>query len=188
MVIREIALMAMTYCSIYAQGTLLFKNSFLNDPDTGQVYHAFAYNAAGTLLGPEFSASLYVVSAGSESLLVTVPFRSTSRGRLNESYVEVPGVPAGQSATFTVKVWETAGGSYETALQNGFCVGIFPTVSGNNQVAVTLTGRPVPGAIPDAQLNGLLPVTLNCIPEPSISALILLGAFLVFRRRSSTQP
>lgn len=167
--------------SSHAQGTLLFKNTLLFHPETQQPYDAPAYNAAGVPLASDFSASLYVANGASESLIAVTTFRNSRPGHLNQIPVEVPGVPPGQAATFRVKVWETAAGSYENAVQNGFCAGVFPTLSGNNEVTVVL-GPFGPSPAQDALLNGLLPLTLDCIPEPATLTLFLVGAVLLMSR------
>ncbi len=172
--------------SALAQGTLIFRNFGIFHPETGAFYDAPVFNVTGAPIGPTFSGGLYLLNGGSESLLAVTPFRVSDirPGTLNPIDVIVPGIPAGQPATFRVKVWEAAAGSYEQAVAGGFCTGIFPTLSGNNEVTTVLTS-PFDPVGPAAVLNGLLPFTLDCIPEPTVSALLLLGAALLFRRRSN---
>ena len=183
-----ILLILLSSSESFPQGAIQFKTSVLFHPEIGQPYHALAQNAAGSPLGPEFSAGLYLVAGPSESLRVVTTFRDTGpyRGEVLQpaANVVVPGVPIGQQANFRVKVWETAAGSYDNAVQNGFCTGIFPSYFGDNLVPVVLGPRISPLPIPPAQLHGLLPLTLDCIPEPSTKSIALLAAFLLFRRRS----
>lgn len=177
-------LLAFILCSpALAQGRLYFQNRDLFHPELGR-YSAKVTFLDGTPVGPSITAGLYILQGGSESLVVTSPFSGRFPGDIIPVDVTVPGTAAGETATFRVKVWETAGGSYENALQNGFCTGIFPTVDGNNEVSVVLEGMPGPSPSV-ATLDGLLPFSLACIPEPSTLATLAFGSILLLlgRRR-----
>jgi hypothetical protein len=166
----------------YAQGTIEFRNDFISNAQTGELYEAPVFTADGLPVSANFSAGLYLLRAGSESLIAVTSFRDTRPGRLNPIDVSVPGIPGGEQAAFRLKVWETAAGSYENALLSGRCAGIFPTVEPGNQVTVVL-GPAVQsdiGLIPT--LDGLLPLTLDCIPEPRTVAFFLLGAIFLMRK------
>jgi hypothetical protein len=84
----------------------------------------------------------------------------------------VPGVPSGAPATFRVRVWETTAGSYENAVSTGACYGEFPTVSGNGEVFVPALGYfGLHPTVPP--LNGLLPLELPCVRNPTNSARLI---------------
>jgi hypothetical protein len=171
-------LMAISACSAFAQGTIFFSNVDLYDPALG-VYTAFVSYADGSRIGSEFSAGLYVLRGNSESLVAATRFRDVRPGQLSPVNLRIDGTTPGESVLFKVKVWETAAGSYESALQNGFCTGVFPTRSGDDTISIVLTGTPGPGET-EARLNGLLPFSLACIPEPRTSAIFLLGLLALY--------
>jgi hypothetical protein len=179
----QILLLLCGLCSpAFAQGRLYFQNRDLFHPDLGGRYSAPVTFANGTPVGPSITAGLYMVQNGSESLVVTSPFSHGFPGEIIPVDVRIPGTEPGETAIFRVKVWETAAGSYEDALQNGFCTGIFPTVDGNNEVSVVLIGTPGPSP-QVATLDGLLPFSLTCIPEPTTSAIFACGLILLLLRR-----
>jgi hypothetical protein len=182
MSLNHLLLLFLVYSPALAQGRLLFQNRSLFHPDLGGDYSAPVTFADGTAVGSSITAGLYMVQNGSESLVVTSPFRSLPSGYINPIDVIVPGTVPGETAIFRVKVWETAAGSYENALQSGFCTGIFPTVDGNNEVSVVLIGTPGP-APQVATLHGILPFSLTCIPEPTTSAIFACGLILLLLRR-----
>ena len=137
--------------------------------------------------GPRATAGLYLVEGQSLTLLSTSPFRDNplTSHYIIPTEVIVPGISAGQPATFRVRVWETTAGSYENAIATGAVRGEFPTVNGNNEVTIQLgDGR---NFVPT--LVGLLPFTL--VPEPSAISIFVAGSILFsvakrsFRRRVS---
>lgn len=178
-IITVLPLLGIICTSTFAQGTVLFKNADLIDPLSGASYDALVYTADGVPAGPNFSAGLYLVNGASESLIFVSPLRSRNPGQINPFEVQVPGVLPGQSATFRVKVFETSAGSYENAIQAGQCAGVFPTISGGYNITMNLGEIGAPPHIPTPQLNGLLPLTLACIPEPSTLATFAFGSILL---------
>jgi hypothetical protein len=163
-----------------AQGTIFFNNRALYTPELG-FYDALATYAEGTGLGSEMTAGLYVLEMNSVRLVASSLFRSNNSGVFNPEVVRIEGILPGEQARVQVRVWSTIAGSYESAVQNGLCAGVFPTISANNELLVTLTGNPGPGTA-EISLDGLLPLTLDCIPEPNVAAIFLLGAVLLLRK------
>jgi len=166
--------------SSFAQGTVIFNNRTpsgdapISRPD-------------GTGAGAGITAQLYLVPSGGGApvaLTPTTTFRTTSAAAaffvtdINPFRVE--GVLPGQSATFLLRAWETAAGSYEAAAASS----TFLRGESNPVTITQLGGTPAGGApIPTPALNGLQAFTLF-VPEPSTMALGVLGAAaLLFRRR-----
>jgi hypothetical protein len=164
--------------SVFTQGFLTFHNRALSNPTDGSIYDAPVTLPTGQGAGTDFTAGLYLVSPAGLTLLETSPFRPNRTGFFTAPLaVEVPGIPPGSPGTFRVRVWEGRAGSYETAVANGFCHGEFPSMRGNNEVTIVLGRRPFPAdPIAPPSLDGLLPLTMPCIPEPSIFAMALAGA------------
>lgn len=157
----------------YAQGTLNF-----NTRDTGIGLNAPVVLSTGGGPGPSYSAALYLVGAGGSLTLVpgsTTTFRTGANAALlqyiNPVVVEIPGTAVGGSATVRMRAWETAGGSYEAALNKGESVDL--TVTGLGGGAVT------PANLPSSFTGFTIPV----IPEPSTIALGVLGAAALLLRR-----
>jgi len=165
-------------CNAYSQGSIVFRNTLLFDPRTGEPYDAVATFSNGALVGAGYSASLYLVDGSSESLVGETIFRPSRPGHLSSIQFIISGIRPGEPATFRVKAWETAAGSYETAVQNGFCSGLFPTMSEDDQVTVLLGDPLNPSPVQPATLNGLLPLQLTCVPEPSVFSFAAVGLVL----------
>lgn len=153
---------------------------------------ATVYGAApGATSGAAYTAQLLLVSGNGDLVpLGTTDFRTGAAGGyfLNAKSIAVPGVPAGSSATFRIRVWETAAGSYDAA-EIGFFRG-----ESNDVTVGALGGTPPSGpAVPTpflADPNNALDPTRNLqafglvmIPEPSTIALGVLGAAALMLRR-----
>lgn len=162
-----------------AQGTLIFNNRNLTDPVTGGIYHARVTLPDGSgARGSAFTAGLFVVEPGSLRLVFTTTFREVNdvvAGYFagGGSYVTIPGIPRNSPATLRVRVWETTAGSYDNAVASGRYYGEFATGQPDNNLFIPALGPP-PGALPDADLSGIQPLTL--VPEPSVWMLFAFGA------------
>jgi hypothetical protein len=168
---------ALVSASTFGQGTILF-----NTRVTPQVDAPISIGD-GTGPGAGFTAQLFLVTGGNTytALNPATTFRTTSAAAAfyvvqPPGPVIVPGIGAGEQATVVLRFWEGAiGSSYDIASCKGQ----------SNPITITLGGVPAVGApIPDAVLLGLQPFFVGCIPEPSTTALGLLGAAaLLYRRR-----
>ena len=174
--------------SSFAQGTVFFNNR----TSTGDARVVQEWLPPPDLpLGPGYTAQLYLVNGSVLTPLTpTTTFREATPTTPLAAYfivpldVAVPGIPAGSPATFRMRVFATAHGSYEAAtvsplLGFGESNDVFvPRLGG-----ITATGEIVP--TPDlAGLQGFMVMTT--VPEPSTFALGILGAAaLLFARRSS---
>jgi len=96
----------------------------------------------------------------------------------NAILVEIPGKPAGSSATFQVRAWLTSQGSYANATIRG---------SSGDMTLTGLGGNPPGGGAPVTApaLNNLGFTGFQVTPEPSTYALGIagLGALAMMRRR-----
>ena len=161
--------------SSFAQGTVFCNNR----PSTGDARFS---NWDGTGLGEGFTAQLFLVNGSTLTALTpTTTFRTTSPAAayfINPLDIVVPGIPAGSPATFRVRVYNSAAGSYEAAVHRGE----------SNDVTVQQLGgiTPAGGIVPTPELAGLQGFAL--VPEPSIVPLGILGAaaFLFHRRRRTS--
>jgi len=159
--------------SAFAQGTVNFNNR----TPAGDVR---VTRPDGTGMGAGITAALYM---GNTMLTPTTTFRTTAASAffVNPVEVAVPGVPPGGSVALSMRIWETAAGSYEAAVAGAFLWGW------SNEFIVTgLGGTPAGGPpIPSPGLSGLEGFCVAC-PEPSTVALGVLGsAALLLRRRKS---
>ncbi|MGZ8940075.1 MAG: PEP-CTERM sorting domain-containing protein [Limisphaerales bacterium] len=163
--------------SSFAQGTVFFNNR----TSTGDARFT---RPDGTGLGAGYTAQLYLVNGSVLTPLTpTTTFRTTSAAAaffVNAVDVVVPGVPAGSPATFRVRIFETAAGSYDAAAASmAFLYGETADVQVAQLGGITPTG----GIVPTPDLAGLQP--LVAVPEPTTLALGILGAAaLLYRRRS----
>jgi|SRR5688572_21070606 len=159
--------------STFGQGTVIFNNRI-------GLVDAPVRRWDGTGAGAGITAQLYLVGAGGAltALTPTTTFRTTSAAAafyINQVTITVPGVAAGNPATFRMRAWD--GASYETATTS--------RGESNDVTIPQLGGTPAGGGapIPDPALVGLLSFPIS-VPEPSSIALGLLGAAaLLYRRR-----
>jgi hypothetical protein len=138
----------------------------------------------GTQNGPGagYSAQLFLADASGTTFTALDPastfFAPTATAPTRDRYwqgttVTVPGVTSG-NATFRVRAWETAAGSFDAASKSttfGF------GESANFQAEVTTAPNP-----PKALVN-LQGFTVTVVPEPSVIALGVLGASALLLRR-----
>lgn len=163
--------------STFAQGTVFFNNR----TSTGDV--PFLRYPGGPGLGEGFTAQLFLVNGQVLTPLTpTTTFRTTSPAAtpyIHALDIVVPTVPAGSPATFRVRVYETAAGSYDAAVaSSSYWYGQTADVNVAQLGGITPTG----GIVPTPDLAGLGNFVL--VPEPSTLALGLLGAAaLLYRRR-----
>ena len=157
--------------STFGQGTVIF-NTRIGTVD------AKVSRGDGTGAGAGVTAQLYLVGAGGAltALTPTTTFRTTSAAAafyINQVTITVPGVAAGNPATFRMRAW--VGASYDTSFLKGE----------SNDVTVPQLGGTPPGGgapIPDPFLGGLQGFTCP-LPEPSSITLGLLGAAVLLCRR-----
>ena len=169
-----------------AQGLIVFYNRNLLDPDTGARYDAPVNLPGGTgVQGSTFTAGLFVAQTDGLQLLATTFFHESPAGAgifAQSQGMEVPDIPSGSPATFRVRVWETAAGSYENAIVNGLCFGEFQTKSGSSDIFIPHLGFPdPPGTVRTPDMSGIQPLTL--IPEPQSFALATLGGLLLLAQK-----
>ena len=123
--------------------------------------------------GPAMNAGLYLVeNGGGLELLRITTFHTSSPGQdpraamtLKTVEVTVPGVPAGASASFRVRVWDAKFPSYEAAVLSNACCGEFQTTNRNGEVHVPKLGDLNPPGSSDIflpHLVGLLPLQVPC--------------------------
>jgi hypothetical protein len=113
-------------------------------------------------------------------LIGTLPFGNTAgtAGFVTTTTLNVPGVPAGNSTTWQIRVWDNMGGTvdYADALNRGQT----PLINSGPLGGITASG-PVLNPI----TVGWTSFNIYYIPEPGVIALVGLGAGLWFllRRR-----
>lgn len=162
--------------SSFAQGTVFFNNR----TSTGDVPFT---RLDGSGLGEGFTAQLFLVNGLTLTPLTpTTTFRTTSPATtpyIHALDIVVPSVPAGSPATFRIRVFETAAGSYDAAVSGLYMYGQTADVNVAQLGGVTPTG----GIVPTPDLAGL--GNFVYVPEPSTIAFGVLGAAaLLYRRRS----
>lgn len=161
-------------------GAVIFVNRNLQYPNTEQNYHAPISLPDGRLAeGPSFTAGLFLVQAQGLDLLATTPLEpGAGAGYFRARAIEIPNHPPGSSATFRVRVWDTAAGSYDDAVRLGRYHGEFLNEAGSPLIHVPLlSGINSPGPFAPPKLDGMQPLTL--IPEPDTIALTILGALML---------
>lgn len=167
---------------VLAQGTVNFDTSFaaLGGPIPGLPI----YDADGTtpLSGDSAWAQLYAgPDAGSLAPIgAAVNFLTGDfAGIIAAGTRAIPTVAPGAAAIIDVRAWEAAGGaSYEAALAGGFKVGA--NSLGGGTFSVLTGGAGTPPSLP-ANLVGFQSFSL--VPEPSTTALGILGAVALLLRR-----
>jgi len=173
-------LLAITSCSVWAQGTVNFASLF-----TGSTTKFTDIDGVTFLSGAAFKAQLYYAlgaNVQADSLQVLAGNTPTSfltaanAGAFAGGTKVIPLIPGGSITTIQVRFWRLADGAdWETAkAAPGGRFGM------SNPLNITLATAP---ATPP-NLVGLVTSSLMVVPEPSTIALGLLGgAFLLFRRR-----
>jgi len=134
--------------------------------------------------GPGYSAQLFLQGAGGSFTALTPvatfrPRGTSGAGLTADRYwvtptspVDVPIAP-GTDATFVVRAWLTASGSFDAAkaANNGW---------GQSESFVVNVGG---GTLPPPNLTTLKSFSVHVVPEPSIIALGVLGASALLLRR-----
>jgi hypothetical protein len=177
-------------CSNFAQGIITFYNN--NIPVDGRtvtppavlqgdgtIYRAGIFRIEGNRFvgaGAGYTAGLFL-SSDLTTPLATTTFRLSNNFEVFAAPqdVAVPGVPVGSTATFVVRVWETAAGSFAAAANRGE----------SSPWTSQPLGGPVPGnpPIPNATMSGFMGI-IPLSPEPGSTSLLAvgLGAMLLRRR------
>ena len=157
----------------YGQGQVVFANKVGTTVDA-----PVTVNGSNPAVGPgdAWSAQLYLSANGSLTALTPAStFRKAGTGAaaVADRYwvtqtVDVP-VAAGTDATFVVRAWRTAQGSFDAATDKG----------ASDPFVVNVGG----GTLPPSNLTTLKAFTVTIVPEPSIIALGVLGASALLLRR-----
>jgi hypothetical protein len=160
----------------YGQGTVRFANrdvtAGLDAPIT----------LAGTTHGPgaDYTAQLFLVNGTTFTALTPPSTFNASTGTIADKYIKpqdvtVPGVAGGSAATFVVRAWLTASGSFDAAASKGQSAPV---------TVAALGGAGAPPSLP-ALLTGLQGFEVTAVPEPTVIALGVLGAaaFMLRRRK-----
>lgn len=154
----------------YAQGQVNFITVF-GSPRT---VDAPVSRPDGTGAGAGYTAQLFLFENNTYTALTPpTTFRTSSPAAsfyVNDpgSPVTVPGHAPGTSAPLVLRAWDTASGSFDTAL-----------VKGESAVANIALGG---GNLPPTNLTGLTGFTL-VVPEPSTIALGVIGGLALLLRR-----
>ena len=164
----------------HGQGTILFSTFVPGAANVDAPTRAPDGRGLGAYGG---SAQLYLFSGGTYTALSpATTFRMDSPAAefyvvVPSQAVVVPGIGAGEQATVVLRAWAGAP-SYEQAVGGG---GILWGESA--PLTIILGSTPAGGGapLPPAFLSGLQTFTL--VPEPSVTALALLGAALLWRKR-----
>jgi hypothetical protein len=172
----SIVVFAVSSALAHAQGTVVFSNRHGVGSSFEPVDAPVFYGTSGHGPGPDFTAQLNLIEPSGvlRPLLPLTTFRPAGEGPaaiadrywMTES-LDVPGVGAGQPATFIVRVWRTSLGSFENAREATGEVGE------SLPVTIRLGSG---GGVPPAPLFGLQSFTV--IPEPLASLVLALGLML----------
>lgn len=169
---------------VYLGGDQQFEGNGANDTPSGtQDWSAFT-----AVAGSGYTAQLWAADGPNQpesSLQPVVPTTTflavtgAAGALVNAGWVQVPGVPVGDSATITLRVWDNRGGtvtSWGMAQAEGVALGQSPLFT-----SLPLTGVGAPGPL----LAGLVSFNIYQVPEPSMLALSSLGlaALWLVRRR-----
>lgn len=101
---------------IASDGQVGFQNRNIPNPDGSGTHHAPIYRPDGTGAGAGYVAGLFIRTSQGLQLLCTSTFRTTNFLEffaIPYTPVTIAGVPAGSSAEFVVRAWQTGAGSYE---------------------------------------------------------------------------
>ena len=173
--------------SLSGQGTVNFSNIGLPG---AQIFDAST--GAPVIAGNKFTVGLYWAVdgttdesafqlAGATTGIAGAP--GTATGLYSGGTRTVDITPPGFFAMFQVRLWETAFGSYANAIANG-------GLTGKSGIVRVDTGDPttIPPGTPASLkgISGFCTVSLSpCVPEPSLLALLLLGAASLLFLRST---
>lgn len=162
----------------FGQGQVVFANKVGTEVDAPM-------EIGGTINGPgpSWTAALCLLSEDGTvtPLTPTTTFRAAGFGAaaIADRYlipvtVDVPGSPPGTAATFIVRAWLSAVGSYEAAVNGGFGGLPMGPPAGQSAPFTVVVGG---GLLPSANLVSLRNFTsFLSIPEPSVASLGFLGA------------
>jgi hypothetical protein len=171
-----LALLALLPMTTQAQGRFLFANRMFCECDPV----VFDIGGWTKLTGPDFVVQAYVglTPESLHPLGPVIPFRTgAAAGYWTSTEFVVPDVPARTQVYVEARAWEAAGGdSWESAQAAGFKYGR------SNTVWLRLSEPP---ALP-TEMIGLR--SFDLIPEPSSSALAVLGAAVLVLARRSGRP
>jgi hypothetical protein len=189
--------------SVLSQGTVIFANRVVGELIT-HVYlggdHQISGNGpndipGGTqdwtgftgLLGTGYTAQLWAADGPNqpesslEPVLPTTTFQTAAAGAgflTTGGLVQLPGVPVGDVATITLRVWDNRGGtvtSWAMAQARGVPLGESPLFN-----SLPVRGLDPPGPM----LYGLVSFNIYQVPEPSALALVGLGMVVCWLGRS----
>src|SRR5262245_66083885 len=170
--------------SVFGQGTVLFQHNastlvclYGTPVPAGTTFSINLYYAVDSATAP----------ADSGFSAFGNPVNFIAPGRFNGGIRTTPSTTRpGEAAWFHVRVWETAfGNSYEAAVAAG-AVRIATSCKFNLVVGAPI-GVPTPITSPGG-FTGMMLLSVPCIPEPSVTALSILGlvGLLMLRCRRSS--
>jgi hypothetical protein len=158
-----------------AQGTFNFL-TFNSDGALGTVSVDTGGNAGSLFSGQIFGGAVGAdpstfVAFGSVASFLDSGGNPT--GVINAGQQAAPaGFAGGTQADVVLRAWDTASGSYATAL-----------TSGESAVFTVTLGGGGPPPTPDPNMNGFANFTMTTVPEPSVILLGLAGAGMLWFRR-----
>lgn len=163
---------------VFAQGSVNFANDFVSLGVDSPGLPVYAADGTTALAGADYWVQLYgaaeggsVAPVGAAVNFLTGGFAGIFAGGTRA----VDGVAPGANALLEVRAWEAAGGAtYEAALAAGALTGV------GNQFTVATGGAGQPPSLP-ANMVGFQSFSL--VPEPSTTALGILGAVALLLRR-----
>jgi hypothetical protein len=168
--------------SSYAQGTITFQYFALGGASETPIM--LPASMGGGPANDQYTVQLFRTSDLSAPLATTTIFQNTGLFQFNGPDVVVPGTAAGQGAPLTLRVWNTAAGSYAAAATGG----VFGEESFTSAPLGGVNPAPPPPSLTAPDLSGPGGVGFDgmvLVPEPSTYALgaLGLGALAMMRRR-----
>jgi hypothetical protein len=168
--------------SAYAQGTITYWNSGIDNATGGGTYDAPIFDVDGTtrLSGAAYTVGLYsngTLVPGSQQTFLT----GAGAGFFNPVFdLVIPGSAPGSTPTLEVRAWQTSAGSFAAA-QGG--AGTYGSFSYTSPALGGVNPAPPPPSFFPPTMTGLQSFSL--VPEPSTYALGMLGlgALAMMRRR-----
>jgi len=160
----------------YGQGQVVFSNRVLASGVDAPVTIAGSNPLIGP--GPGYSAQLYVKNADGTTVALspasTFNAAGTGAAAIADRYwkaqtIDVAAAP-GANATFFVRAWQTALGTYDQAAN----------ARGQSPDFTIAVGG---GTLPPANLTTLQAFAVTVVPEPTVIALGVLGASALLLRR-----